>query len=75
MQHIYLDHAATTPIDPRVRRRWSRTLDRVFGNASSVHWHGRQTKSALEGRADDDRRGDRRPSLRDLLHQRRNGSG
>ena len=48
MQHIYLDHAATTPIDPRVRDAMEPHLGSMFGNASSVHWHGRQAKSALE---------------------------
>lgn len=48
MRRIYLDHTATTPLDPRVleamRPYWSDT----FGNASSVHWHGRQSRAALE---------------------------
>ena len=48
MQHIYLDHAATTPLDPRVREAMEPYLGPMFGNASSAHWHGRQTKSALE---------------------------
>jgi cysteine desulfurase len=48
MQHIYLDHAATTPLDPRVREAMEPYLGPTFGNASSVHWHGRQSKSALE---------------------------
>lgn len=48
MQHIYLDHAATTPLDPRVREAMEPYLGPVFGNASSVHWHGRQAKAALE---------------------------
>ncbi len=48
MQHIYLDHAATTPLDPRVREVMEPYLGSMFANASSVHWHGRQTKAALE---------------------------
>lgn len=48
MQHIYLDHAATTPIDPRVRDAMEPYLGSMFGNASSAHWHGRQSKAALE---------------------------
>ena len=48
MLHIYLDHAATTPLDPRVRAAMEPYVEEVFGNASSVHWHGRQAKAALE---------------------------
>lgn len=48
MQRIYLDHAATTPLDPRVRAAMDPYLTSVFGNASSAHWHGRQAKAALE---------------------------
>ncbi len=48
MQRIYLDHAATTPLDPRVRAAMDPHLTSVFGNASSAHWHGRQAKAALE---------------------------
>lgn len=48
MHRIYLDHAATTPLDPRVRAVMEPHLTGVFGNASSAHWHGRQAKAALE---------------------------
>ena len=48
MHHIYLDHTATTPLDPRVLAAMQPFLGAAFGNASSAHWHGRQAKSALE---------------------------
>jgi cysteine desulfurase len=48
MHHIYLDHTATTPLDPRVLAAMQPFLGAVFGNASSAHWHGRLAKSALE---------------------------
>ena len=48
MKRIYLDHAATTPLDPRVREAMEPYLTETFGNASSAHWYGRQAKAALE---------------------------
>lgn len=44
---IYLDYAATTPLDPEVRAAMQEMLD-VFGNPSSVHSYGRQARSLLE---------------------------
>jgi cysteine desulfurase len=48
MRRIYLDHTATTPLDPRVRESMEPYFSEIFGNASSVHSYGRQAKSALE---------------------------
>lgn len=48
MKRIYLDHTATTPLDPVVLDAMRPFFMETFGNASSVHWHGRQAKSALE---------------------------
>ena len=45
---IYLDYAATTPIDPRVMKVISPYFSQVFGNPSSVHTFGQQTEAALE---------------------------
>lgn len=48
---IYLDYAATTPVDPRVAALLGRhlTLDGVFGNPSSTtHAFGRQAAQAVE---------------------------
>lgn len=47
---IYLDYAATTPVDPRVAEcmRLYLTMDGEFGNASSQHAYGMTAKSAVE---------------------------
>jgi cysteine desulfurase len=45
---IYLDHNATTPLDPVVADRMAQTLRDVWGNASSVHHFGQQAKAALD---------------------------
>lgn len=47
---IYLDYAATTPVDPRVAVKMAGflTLDGVFGNPSSTHVFGQEAKKALE---------------------------
>ena len=45
---IYLDHNATTPLDPVVADRMAHTLRDVWGNASSVHHFGQQAKAALD---------------------------
>ncbi len=49
MKRIYLDHTATTPLDPRVFDAMTPFFAETFGNASSVHWYGQQAKVALEG--------------------------
>lgn len=45
---IYLDHAATTPLDPRVEAAMRPYLRRRFGNPSSIHSFGREGKAALD---------------------------
>lgn len=45
---IYLDNAATTPIDPRVVEAMLPYLTEHFGNASSQHAYGRQAAHAIE---------------------------
>jgi cysteine desulfurase len=45
---IYLDHNATTPLDPLVADRMTQALREVWGNASSVHHFGQQAKAALD---------------------------
>ena len=37
MKEIYLDYAATTPLDPRVREEMEPYWDKEFGNPSSFH--------------------------------------
>lgn len=48
MQRIYLDHNATTPLDPRVLEAMLPVLRDGFGNASSIHWYGQQARAALD---------------------------
>jgi len=45
---VYLDYAATTPVDPRVLEVMLPYFSQVFGNSSSVHSYGQQAESALE---------------------------
>src|SRR3954447_20305593 len=48
MKAIYLDHNATTPLDPRVLEAMLPFLSAGFGNPSSAHASGRQARRALE---------------------------
>lgn len=47
---IYLDYAATTPVDPRVANKMMQYMmpDGVFGNASSTHAEGQAAKKAVD---------------------------
>jgi cysteine desulfurase len=45
---IYLDHNATTPVDPAAAEAMMRALKDLFGNASSVHYYGQQAKAAID---------------------------
>ena len=45
---IYLDHNATTPVDPLAAETMTRALKDLFGNPSSVHYYGQQAKAALD---------------------------
>ncbi|HEY4694192.1 MAG TPA: cysteine desulfurase family protein [Bellilinea sp.] len=47
-ERVYLDYAATTPVDPRVLERMLPYFTGTFGNPSSVHWYGQQAEAALE---------------------------
>jgi cysteine desulfurase len=46
---IYLDHSATTPVDPRVIEAMTPFWRDVFGNTESSHAFGREAANALEG--------------------------
>ena len=48
MKPIYLDYNATTPIDPEVADAMIPYLREYFGNPSSTHWYGVQTRKAIE---------------------------
>jgi len=48
MKKIYLDYAATTPVDPRVVKVMLPYLTVKFGNTSSIHSFGQEALGALE---------------------------
>ena len=45
---IYLDHNATTPVDPSVAAAMTAVLTGEFGNPSSVHHFGQRAKAVLD---------------------------
>ena len=46
--NVYLDNAATTPLDPLVLEAMMPYMTDHFGNPSSTHAFGRKTKNAIE---------------------------
>lgn len=56
---IYLDNAATTPLDPQVLEAMLPLMTEFFGNPSSIHSHGRKVKTLIEKA---------RKQVADLLH-------
>ncbi len=56
---IYLDHAATTPLDPRVLEAMTPYFSQVFGNPSSVYRVAREARKALD---------EARQTVADILH-------
>ncbi|RCW66450.1 cysteine desulfurase family protein [Saliterribacillus persicus] len=48
MKQIYLDHAATTPMDPAVIDEMTDSLKNLYGNPSSIHSFGRKARQALD---------------------------
>ncbi len=48
MRNVYLDHAATTPLDPRVLEVMLPYLGENFGNPSSFHSVGKEVKDAFD---------------------------
>jgi cysteine desulfurase len=48
MERVYLDHNATTPLDPRVLEAMVEVLREDFGNPSSLHWFGQQARARLD---------------------------
>jgi cysteine desulfurase len=49
---IYLDYNATTPLCDMAREAMLPYLDRLFGNPSSVHAAGRETRAAIDNARD-----------------------
>src|SRR5436190_9473778 len=56
---VYLDNAATTPLDPEVFEAMKPFLLEDFGNPSSIHSHGRKVRAAIESA---------RKKIAELLH-------
>ena len=48
MEHIYFDHAATTPVDARVLQKMLPYFTDNFGNPNSQHWFGRRSVTAVD---------------------------
>src|SRR5207249_10840777 len=48
MRRIYFDNNATTPVLPEVLEAMQRYYAEYFGNASSIHHHGQETRAAVE---------------------------
>src|SRR5689334_10895981 len=45
---VYIDHSATTPVDPRVVNALMPYFTEKFGNPSSVHLFGQEARAAVE---------------------------
>ncbi|MTH52534.1 aminotransferase class V-fold PLP-dependent enzyme [Bacillus mangrovi] len=48
MSRIYLDHAATSPMHPEVIHTMTSFMAEAFGNPSSIHAHGRESRRLLD---------------------------
>lgn len=48
MRRVYFDNSATTPILPEVLAAMQPYFAEQFGNASSIHSHGQETRAAVE---------------------------
>ncbi len=48
MRRVYLDNNATTPMLPEVLEAMRPYFGEHFGNASSIHHHGQETRAAVE---------------------------
>lgn len=48
MERVYLDNAATTPLDKEVMQVMVEVMGNNYGNPSSIHAHGREMRTLLE---------------------------
>jgi cysteine desulfurase len=48
MKRIYIDYAATTPLDSRILKIMKTYFSKKFGNSMSLYYLGREAKDALE---------------------------
>lgn len=48
MERVYLDNAATTPLDKEVLAAMIPMMEQFYGNPSSTHGHGRTVKTYIE---------------------------
>jgi len=48
MRRVYFDNSATTPVLPEVFEAMRPYFSEHFGNASSIHHHGQETRAAVE---------------------------
>src|SRR5882672_10208783 len=53
MDRVYLDHAATTPVDPEVAEAMARVLRETHGNPSSIYAEGRAARAAVDRARDE----------------------
>jgi cysteine desulfurase len=53
MSMVYLDHSATTPLDPEVLQAMMPYLTEEFGNASSVYGLGQRARQAIDQARDE----------------------
>jgi cysteine desulfurase len=61
-KYVYLDYAATTPMDPRVMEVYKKSLNEYYGNSSSLHSIGQKAAKKLA---------DSRETLASLLNAER----
>ncbi len=52
MDRVYLDYAATSPMDPRTVERMLPYFTQQFGNPSSLHYFGQQAEHAVDSARD-----------------------
>lgn len=48
MERIYLDHAATSPVHPKVIQVLTETMQNHYGNPSSIHYFGRDARQVVD---------------------------